>query len=94
MEGLTEQGWTQKWQALYGGRDTLATDKVQFGQAWLIHYEVVDASKKTVTSEPVILIKDGERWLLTLKFADHAVVQGWNVPTKRVHRLSSERLPR
>lgn len=94
VEGLTEENWTMKWRALYGGRETQATDKVQFGSAWLIQYEVVDASKKIFASEPVVLVKQGERWLLTLKYADHAVVQGWNVPTKRVHRLSGDRLPR
>lgn len=94
VEALTAEGWTRKWQALYGGRETQATDKVQFGSAWLIQYEVVDASKKTFASEPVVLVKEGERWFLTLKYADNAVVQGWNLPTKRVQRLSANKLPR
>lgn len=88
-DGRSEDDWKKTWQALFSTRETIATNKVLFDTAILIEYEVVDAAKKTVTSEPVVLVKEGGRWALTLKFANHAVVQGWKLPTKRVHRMNS-----
>jgi hypothetical protein len=49
---------SKTWQSLFSAQDTIAINKVQFDTAMLIEYEVVDEAKKSVTSEPVALLKE------------------------------------
>ncbi|UXH76068.1 hypothetical protein [Roseateles amylovorans] len=90
-DGRSKESWVAQWRQLYGERKARATDQVRFESAVLIQYEVVDSTNKVVTSEPVVLVQQGGVWQLTLSYANHAVVQGWNLPTKRVQRLNSQR---
>lgn len=90
-DGKTKEAWAKRWVELFGERKVRAVNQVRFESALLIEYEIVDRNNNIVNSESVVLTNQDGNWSLTLKYANHAVLQGWKLPNRRVQRLAGGR---
>ena len=89
-EGKSQESWRSSWKRLFDGNTVRASKQVRRGPMILIGYEIVNPQGSVVNSEVVALRKTNDNWQLTLQYADHAVMQGWNRPDVRVRRLARD----
>jgi len=83
----TIDSWQAAWLKLYKGRNIYLAHQIKHGSILLIEYEIREPDDRLVTGEAVGLVKEKDKWFLTLKYADHPVIQGWNKKDFRVRRL-------